>query len=440
MKFKSFVTKYFIVFLLIISYEQIAACQNESMGHWSGMMNRDGSEMNVSFEFRTQNNKFIGYFTAPSQLASGIPLDSISIKNDSLSFQLMTSPVSYFRCKVLENNIIGQIIQQGFSDGKIVLTRSKQPVNKIVQRDTSFISADHRIACRIYFPKDNTKHPAVVFIHGSGGEGMFANQYIAEYLAEKGIITLIQDKQGVGKSTGNWTTASFDDLAEDYGNAVEFLKTFQHVNEAQIGIYGHSQGGTISPLVTSKSKEISFVIAAAAIADSVYKQDIYRVENNLKSNGFDLHEIEEAMIYYIEWLNIARTGTGFEKLDSLNKVSEKEKWYDWVAAPPKEHWIWNYYLKTGNFNSLDYWKNIKVPVLLVYGQRDQIEDVNTYIKKIDGTLIVEGHNKDVTRLILPEAEHNLCIFPAQSEKFFWWHISPGYLDLISGWILYRFND
>lgn len=440
MKINPHISKISFLFLLVISSGQILFCQNKSIGYWSGIMLRDGNKMNVSFEFGMQNNLIVAHFNSPSQMASGIPLDSVSLKKDSLSFQLMTSPASYFKCLVTEKNITGKIIQDGFSEGGLYLEHSHPPNSNFTYADTLFESGSHVIACRVYYPKAKGKFPAVVFIHGSGGEGMFANQFIAEYLASKGIVALIQDKQGVGKSTGDWKTAGFDDLAVDYVNAVEFLKTSDKVNQSQIGIYGHSQGGTISPLVASKSKYISFIIAAAAIADSVYKQDLYRVENNLKSNDFTIDEIREAMTYYKSWLNMARTGNGFEKLDSLNKISKSKKWFDFVTAPPKDHWIWKYYLKTGNYNSLVYWQNIKIPVLLVYGQDDQIEDINSYIKQIDESLIERGNNRDVTQIILPQAQHNLCIFPNKNDKFFWWHISPGYLDLLVSWILLRFNN
>ena len=269
---------------------------------------------------------------------------------------------------------------------------------------------------------------------------MFANQYFAEYFASKGIVALIQDKQGAGKSTGDWKKASFDDLADDYINAVNFLKGFSKVNVLQIGIYGHSQGGTIAPLAASKSKDISFIIAAASVGDSVYKQDLYRVENNLKSDDFTPSEISEAMEYYRQWLDMARTGNGFEKLDSLNESAKGKKWFDWVAAPPKEHWIWKYYLATGNYNSLDFWKNISIPVLLVYGEKDQIEDVKKYAQNIESALTAQAGNKDVTKIILSNAQHNLCVFPEKNEKFFWWHTSPGYEEMVANWILKRFSN
>jgi alpha-beta hydrolase superfamily lysophospholipase len=415
--------------------------QNKIVGYWTGSMDREGSILNIAVEFNRQANKIVGFFNSSSQKASGIPLDNIVVANDSIQFQLMSDPTTYFNCQVSNNKIDGEFTQEGFSKGTITLSRAVKPPTTYFYIDTSYVSGKNSIACRIYFPMEKGKFPSVVFMHGSGGEGMFTNQYLAEYLASKGIITLIQDKQGVGKSTGNWTTVNFDELTNDYVNAIYFLKTFAKVNKSQIGIYGHSQGGTLAPLLATKSKDVSFIIAAASVGDTVYKQDLYRVENNLKSNNFSQNDVQEAMAYYQQWLNMARTGIGFEKLDSLNKISKDKNWFEWVEAPPREHWIWKFYLATGNYNSLDYWKEVTVPVLLVYGENDQIEDVKSYIQHIDHSLTkTQGSVKDITEVILPNAQHNLCIFPNQTDKFFWWYLSHGYEDLITSWIKYRFKN
>jgi hypothetical protein len=431
------------IIILIILFFSLITCaysQSKIAGYWKGTMMRDGSSMDVSFDFKMQNNSLLGFFNSPSQKASGIPLNNLQNTNDSLSFSLMSEPVTIFNCKIYDDKINGEIIQEGFTNGVLTLKHSEPPPVKFSFIDTSFKSGNHNIACRIYFPMTPGKHPAVVFLHGSGGEGMFAYQYFAEQFASRGIVTLIQDKQGTGKSTGDWTKANFDDLANDYINAVNFLMNFDKVNKSQIGIYGHSQGGTLAPLVASKSKDISFVIAAASIGDSVYKQDLYRVEINLRANDFTPAEISEAIDYYKSWLDMARTGNGFEKLDSINNSSKEKKWFEWVEAPPKDHWIWKYYSETGNYNSLDYWKLTTVPVLLVYGENDQIEDVKNYLKNIEGALTGQSHNPDVTKMILPNARHNLCIFPEKNDKFFWWHLFPHYVDSLISWILLRFKN
>jgi hypothetical protein len=61
------------------------------------------------------------------------------------------------------------------------------------------------------------------------------------------------------------------------------------------------------------------VIAAAAIGEQIYRQDLYRVGNIVRSQKLTSDEESEAMRYYSSWLEIARSGRGAEKLDALNK-------------------------------------------------------------------------------------------------------------------------
>ncbi len=430
---------YAVLFCLICSFTG-ARAQDKITGYWTGTMTKEDAVMNVSFEFKYSNGKILGFFNSPIQKASGIPLDNVVSDEKHVSFQLMTQPVTIFKCDISGDKIEGEFSQEGEKTGQINLVRSTPPPKKYSQIDTSFSNGDIKIACRIYIPDSPGKHPAVVFMHGSGPEGMFANQFFAECMAEDGIVTLIQDKRGVGRSTGDWTKAGYEDLANDYIGAVELLRSFEAVNEKQIGIFGHSQGGTIAPLVASESEDISFIISNAATGDTLYKQDLYRVENNLKENDFSSNEIAEAMAYYRSWLDIARSGVGYDKLDSLNNVSKDKKWFGWVEAPPKDNWIWKWYLPVGNFCFLKYWDNVKVPVLLIYGEYDSNTPVSVSLKNIDNSLRVNAGNKDVTEIILPRAQHNLTVSPLKGEKFFWWRVSPGLVDLYSSWILYRFKN
>jgi hypothetical protein len=166
-----------VVFLFFFTGQ--AFCQNKSLGYWTGTMNREGSIMNITVEFKIQANIAVGFFNSSSQKASGIPLNSMVVVNDSTQFQLMSDPITYFRCRISKDKIYGEFIQEGFSKGIISLSRSVKPQTSYQYTDTSFISGKNRIACRLYFPKAKGRFPSVVFMHGSGGEGMFANQYLA---------------------------------------------------------------------------------------------------------------------------------------------------------------------------------------------------------------------------------------------------------------------
>ncbi len=428
-----------LLFIVLAIFTSSGQAQSTVNGYWKGVVVRGNASMEVAVEFTPSITGIQARYDAPSQLASGIPLDKVTVVRNHVAFELMTEPVSRFDCTVSGETMRGTIVQKGFSNGEITLKRTSRPAKTFSSLDALVERGDHHIAVRAYFPRAPGAHPAVVFLHGSGDEGMFANQYLAEFLASNGIVSAIQDKQGVGRSSGDWRKASFEDLADDYSAVIDWLRSQKQVDKAHIGIYGHSQGGTIAPMVASRASHVAFVIAAAAIGEQIYRQDLYRVGNIVRSQKLTSDEESEAMRYYSSWLEIARSGRGAEKLDALNKSAAGKNWLDLVEAPPKDSWVWSYYARTGSYDPLPYWRSVKVPVLLIYGERDQIEDVPKYLKNIDHELIDVGKNPDVTQAVLPGAQHNLSVFPSSNEPFFWWHISPGYPAMIAAWIKFRFH-
>jgi hypothetical protein len=55
----------------------------------------------------------------------------------------------------------------------------------------------------------------VVILHGSGRENRSGGWFLGEQLAASGMVVLVYDKRGMGKSTGDWKTAGPEDLAND---------------------------------------------------------------------------------------------------------------------------------------------------------------------------------------------------------------------------------
>jgi alpha-beta hydrolase superfamily lysophospholipase len=129
----------------------------------------------------------------------------------------------------------------------------------------------------IVFPVGAGPFPGIVFLHGSGAEGRWASRYLAHEFARRGVAALIYDKRGVGRSTGDWRTASFVDLVGDAVAAVEALRSQLRVASDRVGIHGHSQGGTIAPWVASKDQHVAFVVASAAGGGSMADMEILLV-------------------------------------------------------------------------------------------------------------------------------------------------------------------
>ena len=53
------------------------------------------------------------------------------------------------------------------------------------------------------------------------------------------------------------------DFVTDVESGVAYLKTRKEINKNKIGLMGHSEGGTIAPIVASTSKDVNFIILLA---------------------------------------------------------------------------------------------------------------------------------------------------------------------------------
>src|SRR6266545_2323574 len=80
------------------------------------------------------------------------------------------------------------------------------------------------------------------------------------------------------------------------------------------------------------------------------------------------------------------------------------------------------------------WERIGVPVLLLYGERDQLVPVGESISKIEGALHRAG-NQSYAAIIIPRAAHNLTVTPEPGEPFNWWRAAPGVTKLLTAWVV-----
>jgi Tol biopolymer transport system component/dienelactone hydrolase len=100
------------------------------------------------------------------------------------------------------------------------------------------------------------KHPAIIWIHGSGADqnylawhpGSYRMYYaICQYFAQQGYVVLTPDYRGSSGFSRDWTTGAFHDLGggetDDVNGGADYLKTLSYVDPDRIGIWGLSYGG-----------------------------------------------------------------------------------------------------------------------------------------------------------------------------------------------------
>lgn len=116
------------------------------------------------------------------------------------------------------------------------------------QEDVRFASGNVELAGTSISPATGNRHPAVILVHGSGPAPRDQVLPFARFLTRHGMTVLAYDKRGVGASTGDWNTASFEDLAGDVVAAFEYLKSRSDIDSTQIGWVGARRAGSCRSL------------------------------------------------------------------------------------------------------------------------------------------------------------------------------------------------
>jgi dipeptidyl aminopeptidase/acylaminoacyl peptidase len=196
------------------------------------------------------------------------------------------------------------------------------------------------LAGMLFIPSGDGPFAAAVIIHGSGTSQRDSGWYLTltGHLQQNGVAVLLPDKRGSEKSSGDWRSANFDDLATDTLAAIQYLQDQDHVAISGIGIIGMSQGGWIAPIVATESSDIDFVVSMVGSAVTPREQLIYEENHNLRQMGF-LPGISNA---------IAMLSTTY-----IRKVAQAEFW-DSVA----------------DYDPIPYWSAVDIPALILYGADD----------------------------------------------------------------------
>jgi pimeloyl-ACP methyl ester carboxylesterase len=161
------------------------------------------------------------------------------------------------------------------------------------REDISFPNGNILLAGTLINPNTGGKHPAIILVHGSGVED---REYIlpdAHFLIRHGVAVLGYDKRGVGGSTGDWNTASFDDLAGDVVAAFRYLQTRADIDHSQIGLLGVSQAGWVMPLAAVRAKQLAFLISISGAGISAAETTINQAQNETAASRMPPQRVEQ---------------------------------------------------------------------------------------------------------------------------------------------------
>jgi pimeloyl-ACP methyl ester carboxylesterase len=295
--------------------------------------------------------------------------------------------------------IAGLLYQEG--DGPAVRAARRD----VAREDVSFRHGDVTLAGTLSVPGTNGPHPAVVLIHGSGPEDRnFLGPWI-DFFARQGLAVLAYDKRGVGASGGDWKQSGIEDLAGDAEAAFRYLSGRAGVDPKRIGLFGISQGGWIAPLVASRVPQVAFIVLHAGAAVPVARQGELLLEHELRAYGLPEEQITEALAHQRRDDEFTRTGKGWEKVEeSYRKASEAKAPWLWAEPQPPDAWFRTMYRKMMDFDPVPYWRQVRCPVLALFGELDHNVPPEPNVEILEKVLKDAGHQNHAIE-VLPKANH-----------------------------------
>lgn len=461
------------------------------VGTWEGTLNISGTKLRLAFEIKAAGENFTATMDSIDQGAKGIPLSPPVWKDDTLTLELPAAKLTY----TAKLSADGQELQGTFKQAgmelpltlkrvkaKTELKRPQDPKPPFPYRveEVTFENPQAQgvtLAGTLTLPAGTGPFPAAILISGSGpqdrNEEVFGHKpfwVIADYLTRQGIAVLRYDDRGVGKSKGNFATATSRDFATDAEAALTFLQARADIDGKKIGFIGHSEGGIIAPMIAARKPQVAFIILLAG--PGLPGADIIRRQVVLVSKAEGIPEAATKLQGELqdELLTLAMTETDAQEFkkkatallrDRLGKLSPAE--LKGVVPPgvkPKSGdsavtvdelvkqsepqlqallspWM-SFFLKHDPRPEL---RRVKCPVLALNGELDLQVPAAENLAEIEKAL-KEAGNTDVTIKLLPKLNH--LFQPTQTGKVSEYinieqTIHPEVLELMAGWLKERFT-
>ena len=361
--------------LLIVVSIFCSLVANAQEGRWKGELNLPGTKLPIVFNFSSEGCTM----DSPSQGAVGIKTDWTRSENGNVKISIPTIGGSY-EGRLEGKEIKGVFKQMGMSFPlnltEARLNRPQTPVAPFpyTTEEVKFKNGDIELNGTLTLPAGfSKKTPVLVMVTGSGqqnrDEELFEHKpfaVIADAFARKGIATLRYDDRFFGDKSKDFGKFTTYDFKEDALAAINLLRgRFDNV-----GVLGHSDGGTIALMLAAEGK-VDFAVSMAGVGGSGKENLLLQNKMILKSMGHS----DEVLITYCDVLGKmfdemanGRQPKGFDIPESL--PMELKTNLQAVMSQPLVPYICTS-LSIDMSNSL---ANIKCPVLAINGKLDlQVE-------------------------------------------------------------------
>ena len=443
-------------------------------GRWEGAITVLGSDLAIVVNFSDEAGALVATIDIPQQGGTSIPLHDVSNADSRVHFEMLDAArLAAFDGKLNpDGTISGEFMQAGVT-GTFAMQPAEAPTPTVETvevvpyraEDVTFNNGDITLAGTLTLPEGDGPFPALVLISGSGQQnrdeelsivpGYKPFHEIADTLTRQGIAVLRYDDRGVGGSNGDPVQATSADFADDAEAAFTYLQGRPEIDDQQIGMLGHSEGGIIEAMVAARNPDVAFLISMAGTAVSGYDTLIKQVERLALASGQSAEQATAAadqqrammdLIVAQDWtaLETALNELAQTQIDALT-ADQKAALGDVQAAAKQQVAVQLSQLQSPwyqfflGYDPGEDWAKITAPVLGLYGGNDTQVDADQNTAALQAALDRAG-NQDITITVLPTANHlfqNATTGSVQEYAQLDPHLMPEFLAAVSDWLAAR---
>lgn len=271
----------FAIVVLLLSAPVFGEDERSIEGKWFGTL-KAGVELRIGVVVEKDGDDYRVHMISFDQLPRPIPAENATFDGTTLKFAFPALKASF--SGALSDN--GQLIKGVFIQGlplPLNLNRvddfpqpnrpqTPKPPFRYAVEDVTYenIETGDVIAGTLTTPKSSGLFPVALLITGSGAQDRDATimghkpfAVIADYFTRRGIAVLRVDDPGVGESGGSMRTSTTQDFVVDVQSGVQFLRSHPKINDDQVFLVGHSEGGLIAPIVASRDRKLAGIVLVA---------------------------------------------------------------------------------------------------------------------------------------------------------------------------------
>ena len=322
---------------------------------------------------------------------------------------------------------------------------SRLKPQKLIREDAAIIDAAGGPLGDSLYSMDAGKRTTVVLIHGNDPETREMG-FLIPYFVLNGVNVISYDQRGTGKSSGNWQENGPVQRAGDVEAVYDAYSTNPHVDAAQMGVWGFSNGGWTAPIVAT-NRPLKFMILKSGPPESLETNVCYSVAQNMQHKNFDAQSVGSATEIWHSLIGALSGNVSWDTVRTLYLTASTKPWFSasylpyfyppelgFPPAPAALAGLQRELL----YDPAETLQKVRTPTLALFGALDRNVDVAN-APALFRSAFAHGVMHDFTLQVYQDAGHQLKVSatgfngePSQPER-----LTAGYPQIMIQWLSQR---